>query len=217
MMQSSKHWNRCDAADLLGPAKIRSISIQCEMGVGLCCNMQRMTSGRSRSPTLRARAVEPALKSRQTGLRLQCERTSYQQRGNLAAAGLPAALTGNIFNADNEMTTFNAAAALTYDANGNLTRHVDRRGMTTAALALWFILFPPGSLSLIRPGNASRPDLNAPLKNWIRYNEYAPTWYRSKSACDKYTAKRRNRDPVLKYAQCVSKDDPRLEGGIGQP
>jgi hypothetical protein len=86
-----------------------------------------------------------------------------------------------------------------------------------AALALWFVLLPPGSLSLIRPGGASRPDLNAPLKNWIRYNEIVPTWYHSKAACNKYLAELRNRDRTLKYAQCVSKDDPRLEGGIGQP
>ncbi|HEY6418047.1 MAG TPA: hypothetical protein VIX59_03505 [Candidatus Binataceae bacterium] len=32
MMQPAKDWNRCDAADLLRPPKIRSISIQGEMG-----------------------------------------------------------------------------------------------------------------------------------------------------------------------------------------
>jgi hypothetical protein len=31
MMQPAKDWYRCDAADLLGPAKIRSIFIQREM------------------------------------------------------------------------------------------------------------------------------------------------------------------------------------------
>jgi len=35
MMQPAKHWYRCDAADLLGPAKIRSIFIQREMGPDL--------------------------------------------------------------------------------------------------------------------------------------------------------------------------------------
>ena len=39
--------------------------------------------------------------------------------GTLAATGLPASVSGNIFNADNEMTGF-GAAMLSYDANGNL-------------------------------------------------------------------------------------------------
>ena len=40
--------------------------------------------------------------------------------GSFAQVNLPAAATGNTFNADNAMTAFNGAA-LTYDANGNLT------------------------------------------------------------------------------------------------
>ncbi len=40
--------------------------------------------------------------------------------GSLAAVTLPTAVNGNTFNADNGMTGFNSAA-LSYDANGNLT------------------------------------------------------------------------------------------------
>jgi RHS repeat-associated protein len=40
--------------------------------------------------------------------------------GSLAAVNLPAAVSGNSFNAANEMTAFNGTA-LTHDANGNLT------------------------------------------------------------------------------------------------
>jgi RHS repeat-associated protein len=40
--------------------------------------------------------------------------------GSLAAVSLPAAASGNTFNADNEMTGFNGQK-LAYDANGNLT------------------------------------------------------------------------------------------------
>jgi YD repeat-containing protein len=40
--------------------------------------------------------------------------------GSLAATNLPTAVSGNTFNADNEMTAFNGTA-MTYDANGNLT------------------------------------------------------------------------------------------------
>ena len=40
--------------------------------------------------------------------------------GSLAAVTLPAAVSGNTFNAANEMTAFNGTA-LSYDANGNLT------------------------------------------------------------------------------------------------
>ncbi len=40
--------------------------------------------------------------------------------GSLAATGMPTAVSGNTFNADNAMTGFNGAT-LSYDANGNLT------------------------------------------------------------------------------------------------
>ena len=40
--------------------------------------------------------------------------------GSLAAVNLPQAVSGNTFNAGNEMTAFNGTA-LSYDANGNLT------------------------------------------------------------------------------------------------
>ena len=40
--------------------------------------------------------------------------------GSLAQTNLPAAVSGNTFNADNEMTAF-GGQTLTYDANGNLT------------------------------------------------------------------------------------------------
>jgi len=40
--------------------------------------------------------------------------------GSFAQTNLPAAVSGNTFNADNEMTAF-GGQALTYDANGNLT------------------------------------------------------------------------------------------------
>jgi len=40
--------------------------------------------------------------------------------GSLAATGMPAAVSGNSFNADNSMTGFNGTT-LSYDANGNLT------------------------------------------------------------------------------------------------
>jgi hypothetical protein len=40
--------------------------------------------------------------------------------GSLASTGMPSAVTGNTFNADNAMTGFNGAT-LSYDANGNLT------------------------------------------------------------------------------------------------
>ena len=40
--------------------------------------------------------------------------------GSLASVTLPANVSGNTFNADNEMTAFNGAT-LTYDANGNLS------------------------------------------------------------------------------------------------
>src|ERR1700674_1102702 len=43
-----------------------------------------------------------------------------RKSGSLAQTNLPAALRGNIFNADNAMTAF-GGQALTYDANGNLT------------------------------------------------------------------------------------------------
>ena len=39
--------------------------------------------------------------------------------GSLAATGMPAAVSGNTFNADNELTAFNGTT-LTYDASGNL-------------------------------------------------------------------------------------------------
>lgn len=39
--------------------------------------------------------------------------------GSMASTGLPTAVSGNTFNAANEMTAFNGGA-LTYDANGNL-------------------------------------------------------------------------------------------------
>jgi hypothetical protein len=40
--------------------------------------------------------------------------------GSLSAVALPQAVSGNTFNAANQMTAF-GAQALTYDANGNLT------------------------------------------------------------------------------------------------
>jgi hypothetical protein len=40
--------------------------------------------------------------------------------GTLAATGLPAAMSGNTFNAANEMIGF-SGTPLSYDANGNLT------------------------------------------------------------------------------------------------
>ena len=40
--------------------------------------------------------------------------------GSFAQTNLPQAVTGNTFNADNEMTAFNGTP-LSYDANGNLT------------------------------------------------------------------------------------------------
>jgi len=40
--------------------------------------------------------------------------------GSLASTGIPAPVSGNAFNAANQMTSFNGAA-LSYDANGNLT------------------------------------------------------------------------------------------------
>ena len=40
--------------------------------------------------------------------------------GSFAQTNLPQAVTGNMFNADNEMTAFNGTT-LSYDANGNLT------------------------------------------------------------------------------------------------
>ncbi len=40
--------------------------------------------------------------------------------GSMAATGMPAAVSGNTFNADNGMTAFNGTA-MSYDANGNLT------------------------------------------------------------------------------------------------
>ena len=43
-----------------------------------------------------------------------------EKTGIMAATNLPQAVTGNTFNADNEMTSFNGTA-MTYDANGNLT------------------------------------------------------------------------------------------------
>ncbi len=43
-----------------------------------------------------------------------------QKTGSLASAQLPSPVSGNTFNADNEMTAFNGAT-LTYDADGNLT------------------------------------------------------------------------------------------------
>jgi RHS repeat-associated protein len=43
-----------------------------------------------------------------------------QKTGSLAQTNLPQPVTGNTFNAANEMTSFNGTA-LTYDANGNLT------------------------------------------------------------------------------------------------
>jgi uncharacterized protein RhaS with RHS repeats len=43
-----------------------------------------------------------------------------EKTGSMAATDLPQSVTGNTFNADNEMTAFNGTA-LTYDANGNLT------------------------------------------------------------------------------------------------
>jgi YD repeat-containing protein len=42
-----------------------------------------------------------------------------EKTGSMADTNLPAAVMGNTFNADNEMTSFNGTA-LTYDANGNL-------------------------------------------------------------------------------------------------
>jgi RHS repeat-associated protein len=44
---------------------------------------------------------------------------AIEKTGSMAATNLPQAVTGNTFNADNEMTSFNGTA-LTYDANGNL-------------------------------------------------------------------------------------------------
>ena len=35
MIKSAEDWNRCDAAYLLDPAKIRRIFLQCEMGPDL--------------------------------------------------------------------------------------------------------------------------------------------------------------------------------------
>ena len=43
-----------------------------------------------------------------------------QKSGTLAQSQLPSAVTGNTFNAANEMTSFNGTP-MTYDANGNLT------------------------------------------------------------------------------------------------
>ncbi len=43
-----------------------------------------------------------------------------EKSGSMAATSLPQAVTGNAFNADNEMTSFNGTA-LSHDANGNLT------------------------------------------------------------------------------------------------
>jgi RHS repeat-associated protein len=43
-----------------------------------------------------------------------------EKTGSMAETNLPTAVSGNIFNADNEMTAFNGTA-LTYDGNGNLT------------------------------------------------------------------------------------------------
>jgi YD repeat-containing protein len=43
-----------------------------------------------------------------------------EKTGSMADTNLPQAVTGNTFNADNEMTSFNGTA-MTYDANGNLT------------------------------------------------------------------------------------------------
>jgi hypothetical protein len=42
-----------------------------------------------------------------------------QKTGSFARTGLPQAVTGNTFNAANEMTSFNGTPQ-TYDANGNL-------------------------------------------------------------------------------------------------
>jgi hypothetical protein len=39
---------------------------------------------------------------------------------SLAAINLPSAVSGNAFNADNEMTDF-GSTSLSYDTNGNLT------------------------------------------------------------------------------------------------
>ena len=43
-----------------------------------------------------------------------------QKTGSLASIQLPSPVSGNTFNADNEMTAFNGAT-LSYDADGNLT------------------------------------------------------------------------------------------------
>ncbi len=43
-----------------------------------------------------------------------------EKTGSMAETNLPQAVTGNTFNADNEMTSFNGTV-MTYDANGNLT------------------------------------------------------------------------------------------------
>jgi hypothetical protein len=43
-----------------------------------------------------------------------------QKTGSFAQTSLPQAVTGNTFNAANEMTAFNGTP-MTYDANGNLT------------------------------------------------------------------------------------------------
>ncbi len=43
-----------------------------------------------------------------------------QKTGSLAAVQLPSPVTGNTFNADNEMISFNGTA-MSYDADGNLT------------------------------------------------------------------------------------------------
>jgi RHS repeat-associated protein len=43
-----------------------------------------------------------------------------EKAGSMADTNLPQAVTGNTFNADNEMTSFNGTA-MAYDANGNLT------------------------------------------------------------------------------------------------
>lgn len=43
-----------------------------------------------------------------------------EKTGSFAQTNLPQPLSGNTFNADNEMTAFNGTA-LTYDTNGNLT------------------------------------------------------------------------------------------------
>ena len=43
-----------------------------------------------------------------------------EKTGSFAQTNLPQPVTGNTFNADNEMTAFNGTA-MSYDANGNLT------------------------------------------------------------------------------------------------